>query len=115
MTNDNIRGNSPDTDLDPESEIPNNGQPPTVRDILIEIHTAAQQSHYSRHAYKQTLLYIEEKEQAAWSLKAEHRLKNAIYHIKAVRLSTIDPEVKMKRIELIAALALGLNSEAVQS
>lgn len=105
---DPIWGNSPD-----ETEIPNDAAGKlTVRDFIVHIHTAAQQSHHSRRAYEQTLLYIEQKEQSAWNLKAEHRFKNAIRHIRATRISTLKHEAKMQRIQQIAAVALGW---AVQS
>lgn len=57
-----IWGISPDeTDLDPQTqEIPDNTAATlTVRDILVKIHTAASQAHYSRRSYEQTLLYIQ--------------------------------------------------------
>jgi hypothetical protein len=112
------------TELDPiwgisphECENPDAEElPHSVRAIVREIHRAAQQSRRAGSASMQTLLYIELKEKEGLGIRTrEHRLKQALYHVKAMLMSTKTLEQKIVRIEQIAAVALDLPFEAEQS
>lgn len=110
---DPIRGNSPDECENPDRvEI---AASPTVRAIVLQIYTAAQQSRRTSSAFDKTLLYIAEKEKEASKLKGPNSLKNTLWYVKATCDSTRDPAHKIARIEQITAQALNLPFQAVQS
>lgn len=117
-----IRGNSPlETDLDPQIDnVPDSkASKQTVRDIIDQIHTAAH-DHLrdvpgARDA-QYILKYIQRKETEAFALvRSSSSLYKVVNYIKATREVTADPSVKIKRIEKIAANALAVLSQVVQS
>jgi len=114
---DDIRGNSPDTDLDPDNKNvqDNTARKLTVRDILIHIHMAAQQSRRTVSAFEDTLLYIEEKEKIAKQLPGSKQLRNSLYHVHAILCTSRTPQQKISDIEAIIARDLNLPFQAVQS
>lgn len=109
---DPIRGNSPDERENPDTE----EQPNSVRAIVKNIHTAAQQSRRTATASARTLLYIDMKIKEAIGIRIRDRhLKSTLYHIKAMIVSTNTAEQKIIRIEQITATALDLPFQEVQS
>lgn len=109
---DPIRGISPDD----ERESPDTQElPHSVRAIVKEIHTAAQQSRRAAAASARTLLYIDLKTKEGLAIAGKDRLKSDLHHIKATIASTTTAGQKVLRIEQITAMALGLPFQAVQS
>lgn len=108
-----IRGNSPDE----QRENPDTPElPHSVRAIVKDIHTAAQQSRRTSSAFETTLLYIQEKEKQASRMKGPNSLKNTLWYVRAVCASTKPIERKISQIEQVTAQALNLPfSPAVQS
>jgi hypothetical protein len=106
-----IRGNSPDERESPDTpELPH-----SVRAIVKDIHTAAQQSRRTSSAFETTLLYIASKEKEASRMKGPNSLKNTLWYVKATCESTKPIERKISQIEQITAQALNLPFQAVQS